>query len=189
MKKYAPFLTLLLLACGNTPTRYLTDAEARMLLTATTATEWGLPDLDARAQTISTEPQMDGSLLIKCEYDSDKGGKLPLYFVSGVQIFPTDIGLEKDFRSIVEAYATGISRVKDRSLRERADLLPVGDQHYSALMLNGDKPIGNVFVVRRGRVIHTLVISKIYFNERDEVLRLFQPMFDASDRFLQTPPR
>jgi hypothetical protein len=189
VKKLAPFVLLLGLACGNGSGRPMTQDELRMILTAATATEWGLPGLDARAQTITATGEFDGSLLIKCEYDSAKGGKQDLYFVSGAQIYPNDIGLEREFRKTLDAYNEGVARVPGRTIREQADLLPVGQQHFAAFILNEGKPIGNIFMIHRGRVIHTLVVSRVYFAHSDEVLRLFQPMFDASDRFLQTPSR
>ena len=179
-------LVLAALACHSEPPRPLTEAELRTVLTAAALDEWGLHGVDARAQTITTGSNFDGSMTIKCEYDSDKipNAKQPLFYISSIQIFPSAIGTDDEFAKVVEAYKTGVNRVSGRSLHEDPKLLMAGDQHYSAIMRNGQNIIGNVFVVRRGRVLHTLVISRVYFDDPPGIQHLFQPMFAASDKFL-----
>lgn len=185
MKHFAIVLLAITLACGGKPERRLTEAELRMLVTAASLTEWGIPDLDARAQKIETIPGMDGSLRVKCEYDSDliPNAKQPLFFVSDAHYFTTSIEAEKGFRDAIAAYKEGVSRVRGRHVHEAPALLKMGDESYAAYLQNGKVITGNIFVVRRGRVLHSFIVSKLYFDEADGIRRLFAPMLEASAKF------
>ena len=188
MKKLAAVLLVLALGCGARPERRLTEAELRMIATARSMTEWGLPGLDARAETIETVSNMDGSLRVTCTYDSDRvpEPRQALYHVSAAQFFPTEIAAKDAFRRDVAAYRKGVARVEGRSVRDAAALLKMGDEQYAAFMLHGDKPIGNIFVIRRGRVLHSLIVSRVYFDEPDGIRRLFAPMLAAAKTFENT---
>lgn len=156
-----------------------------MIATADSLTEWGLPGLDARAQVIEAIPSTDGSLRVKCEYDSDRieGAGQPLYFVSDAHFFPTETDSKNAFRNALPAFRAGVARVTGRSVADAPELLKMGDESYAAYMRNGNKVIGNIFVVRRGRVLHSLVISKVYFGEKEDIRRLFEPMLEAAAKF------
>jgi hypothetical protein len=185
VKKLAIVLLSITLACAQKPERRLTEAELRMIVTAQSLGDWGIPDLDARAQKIETIPGIDGSLRVKCEYDSDliPNAKQPLFYVSDAHFYTTAIGAEKGFREAIAAYKEGVSRVRGRHVHEAPTLLKMGDERYSAYIQNGKVITGNIFVIRRGRVLHSLVISKLYFDEVDGIRRLFAPMLEAAAKF------
>lgn len=187
MRKCALVVALVLWACGDEKPRPLTQTELRLIVTAASLTEWGMENLDARAQKIDTRHDLDGSMTISCEYDSEKvpNAKQPLFFISNTQIFSSEIGTDTEFTKLIDAYKTGIGRVPGRYFKEKQELLTSGDQHYAAFMQNGGNIIGNVFVVRRGRVIHSLLVSRVYFDDPKDVERLFAPMFRASDEYLR----
>ena len=63
------------------------------------------------------------------------------------------------------------------------DLLKMGDESYAAYMQFGKKKLGNIFLVRRGRVLHSLLISRVYFDDPEDVRRLFAPMVEAGRKF------
>ena len=42
--------------------------------------------------------------------------------------------------------------------------------------------VGNVFVVRQGRVLHTLVLAGIYFDDPDDIRELFEPLLEESKK-------
>lgn len=185
MKKIALVLLSIALACNAKPERRLTAAELRMIVTAQSLGEWGIADLDARAQTIETTSQMDGSLRVTCKYDSDlvPGAKQSLFFVSGAHFYPTEIGARRAFEQAIPAYKQGVARVPDSRLQESPELLKMGDESYASYLKTGQAITGNIFVVRRGRVLHSLVVSKHHFSDADGIRRLFAPMLEAAAKF------
>ncbi len=184
MKKLALIAALLTLCCKQTPERRLTEAELRMVATAKSLTEWGIEGLDARAQTIDTIPEMDGSMRVQCKYDSDRvPGSHKLYHVSEAQFFTTDIEAKDAFKTYIAAYRKGVERNRGRYVHPAPELLHLGDESYAAYMQNGKTIIGNIFLVRRGRVLHTLLVSRVYFDNADDVHRLFAPMIEAGRKF------
>ena len=112
MKKLAGVLLLLTLSCSERPQRTLTEAELRMVATAASLTEWGFEGLDARAQKIETTSAMDGSMTVKCEYDSElvPESKQKLFHISEAQFFTTEIGAEKAFKETSPRTARASSR-------------------------------------------------------------------------------
>jgi hypothetical protein len=185
VKKLAVGLVLIALACSGKPERRMTDAELRMIATAQSLTEWGLAGLDARAQTIDTIPEMDGSLRVQCKYDSRKipDAKQGLYHLSEAQFFTTVIEAENAFRTNIDLYRKGVEQNRGMYVHMAPELLKMGDESYAAYMQDGKKKVGNIFLVRRGRVLHTLIVSRVYFDEAAGVRRLFAPMIEAARKF------
>ncbi len=185
MRKLAPVVVLIALACSGKPERRMTEAELRMVATAQSLTEWGLSGLDARAQTIDTIPEMDGSLRVQCKYDSRKiaDAKQALYHVSEAQFFTTEIEAEKAFQTNIGLYRKGVETNRGMYVHPAPELLKMGDESYAAYMQDGKKKVGNIFLIRRGRVLHTLVVSRVYFDEAEGIQRLFAPMVEAAKKF------
>jgi hypothetical protein len=70
-----------------------------------------------------------------------------------------------------------------RSVQDAPALLKVGDERYSAYNRYANEITGNIFVFRRGRVVHSLIVTGIYFEDPDGVRRLFTPMLEAAKKF------
>ena len=185
MKKLALLFVVPLLACEAMKERPITVREVRLIVTAEALTEWGLPDLDPRAQKIGRNHEMDGSLRYDCEYDSDHipNAKRDLYFSSGAHYFPTDIQAQERFKETVASYKRGAESVRGRYVHVQPHLLKMGDESYAAYIQNGKNIVGNIFVIRRGRTLHELVVGGIYFDEQAGVHRLFAPIVAASEEF------
>ena len=184
MKKLAIVLALLMLSCDQKPERRMTDAELRMVATAQSFTEWGMQGLDARAQTIDTIPEMDGSMRVQCKYDSARvPGSKRLYSFSEAQFFATEIEVKKAFQENIAALRKGVESNRGVYVHPAPELLKMGDESYAAYLQDGKTIIGNMFVLRRGRVLHTLLLNRIYLNDAGDVQRLFAPMIEAARKF------
>jgi hypothetical protein len=53
---------------------------------------------------------------------------------------------------------------------------------------SGSKNAGNVFVVRQGRVVYSILITGLYFDEEEPVKELIAPLLEQGTK-LYTKPR
>lgn len=184
MKKLALVFILLTVSCNQKPERRMTDAELRMVATAQSLTEWGMQGLDARAQTIDTIPEMDGSMRVECKYDSDRvPGSKRLYSLSEAQFFATEIEAKDAFKHNIAVYRKSVESNRGVYVHPAPELLKMGDESYAAYIQDGKTIIGNIFVLRHGRVLHTLLVNRVYFGYAEDIQRLFAPMIEAGKKF------
>jgi len=63
-----------------------------------------------------------------------------------------------------------------------ADLLTIGDEHYAAILQNKEgAPVGNIFLVRDGRSVHTSMIVGVVFHSAEDVKRLLSPVLHETE--------
>jgi hypothetical protein len=82
------------------------------------------------------------------------------------------------------ALRAGVGWAGKVTLEPGDHLLTSGDQRYAVTLVRDGKPFGNLFVVRTGRVVHTLTIGGLYLEKPESVTRLFaEPFAEAQRRF------
>ena len=135
-------------------------------------------DLDPKCIKLVSKRNLDRTREISFEHDCEGSN---LYVSSGAEISPSVRDARESFVISVGAYRTGVA-IGDGELQPRDELLPLGDQRYAAIIRNSGKPVGNVFVVRQGRVLHSLLVTGIYFDEAEDVRELFTPLLAESRR-------
>lgn len=154
-----------------------TDAQKRLVLSAAAFEPYDL-DLDAKCVKWTATRTLSRTREIEFEHECEG---TTLYISSGAEINPSVREARESFLLSVGAYRTGVA-IGDGELQPRDELLPLGEQHYAAVIRNGGNPVGNVFVVRQGRVLHTLLVTGIYFDEAEDVRELFTPLLEESRR-------
>jgi hypothetical protein len=155
--------------------------EKRLLVTADSLIAWGITDIDPKPQTFrTTYNTVNHAFRVIGLYDKSTARRLHL--TSSAEIFSTATEAEKTFPAWKRGTKTGVARVAGVTLQDADALLTMGDQHYAGLMkVNGEKR-GNVFLFRQGRVLHSLIVSGIYFERHREVRKLFEPVYNESVR-------
>ena len=92
-------------------------------------------------------------------------------------------GGDEGLQTNIGLYRKGVETNRGMYVHPAPELLKMGDESYAAYMQDGKKKVGNIFLIRRGRVLHTLVVSRVYFDEAEGIQRLFAPMVEAAKKF------
>lgn len=157
-----------------------TEDERKLIVTSNTLADY--VKLDASCETLKAKRNIDGTREIEAEYEPEQcRAAEQVSFVSGAEISHSKRDARESFAMTIGAYKTG-ARIGGGTLREVPALLTLGDQHYAAEMHKGGDVVGNLFVVRQGRVVHGLFIAGFAFRERGEVHRLLEPLLQESAR-------
>jgi len=163
-----------------------TAAEKQLVVTDAQLTELGVGGLTpAKCATIQSSRGIDGALTVEYQYDShkDPAAKQGLYLSSEAEIAHSELFAMRAFRTRVGGYNAGIFLASRKiKVYEWPELITFGDQHYAAVLRNGNASVGNIFVVRQGRVVHSLILSGMYFDNADNVRDLFAPLLKESAR-------
>jgi hypothetical protein len=128
---------------------------------------------------------LDGSRDLTYEYESEEGAKSPLYVNN-------EIGVERTAQDAQYAYG-GLGIGTNLSFRlggegnmrqvERNDLWRWGDNSKCALLMKGDKKVGNLFMACKGRRYFSLMIVGVYFEDGQAIQELLGPMLQRLDGY------
>ena len=160
-----------------------TTEEKRLLVTSASLERWW-PGIDPKPQTFRTESNR-GSFRIISEYDTrgiPRKDDDALFFLSDVEIFSTKVEAARWFKLEVAKTREGMLRVKHITVEDKDPLLTMGDDHYAGVIKYKGRTRGNLFVFRQGRVVHSLMITGLYFKKHKNVRKLFEPIYNESLR-------
>jgi hypothetical protein len=134
------------------------------------------------AATYTAKRNLDLSLEIEYEYDSDKDPDSTdfLFFKSEAEISRSERDAWESFWLAIQATRLGVSLVKERSLEPSEASLELGDQAYWAIVHQAGAPVGNFVAVRQGRIVHTLLVLGLYFDEPGQAETLLAPAIEKS---------
>ena len=154
----------------------LTAEERRLVVNPETLAEFGIK-INAKCDSLHRTGGF-GTKQIQYERNCDTPG---VYVQSLAQVNPSSLEARQSFVLLVATMKGGM-RLTGRKLNvePHPELLTVGDQRYSAIIKYGDDPRGNMFVIRQGRVVHSLIITGFYFNDADAVRKLLGPVIEES---------
>lgn len=79
------------------------------------------------------------------------------------------------FSGNVAAYRMGIGLVSGREMVAE-DLFSLGDENFSSIVTQDGQPLGNIVVARRGSMVHSMLIYGLYFDEREPLESVMQPV-------------
>jgi hypothetical protein len=160
--------------------------ERRLIVTTESLEPFGVSNTGHRGETLKSVRQIDGTLDIEYLYSSksDAQAKAPLYLFSKVQVLPMSLTAMQLFKMEQLAIRAGVGFGAKAHLRPRPDLLTAGDQRYAATIEREGKPSGNIFIIRHGRVVHTVTIGGFFFEKPEQVEQLFtQPLAESKRQF------
>lgn len=121
----------------------------------------------------------DGSAELTYEYESET----PSMYVA------TTISLEKTVADAMASYAAqsvaglvGLAVTqKKMKLEDRDDLLTWGDQSTAKLITYEGKPVGNLFIARKGTRIFLTTVTGVYFDDAEALREIVEPKLKAMD--------
>lgn len=163
-----------------------TADDRRLVVTIEALQPFGAPPPHAEAENLSTLRQFDGTRTISYEYDSRKGPKVRPNLVASTttMVHSTSLSAMQAFKVQEVATKTGVAFTKTAKLVDAPGLLLVGDSRYAGVIRYDGKPGGNLFLMRQGKVIFTVVIVGIVFDDPKDVQRLMGPLAEeAKKRF------
>ncbi|HJQ40880.1 MAG TPA: hypothetical protein VKB93_27395 [Thermoanaerobaculia bacterium] len=160
--------------------------EKRLLVTAESLTAWGFGGIDPSLQKFRTAYNTGfESLRVISEYEqrpSAANGHTRINLQSSAEIYPTEEQARRSFAIEISGTMKGIARVAGVTLADASPLLTMGDENYSAYMMVRGEKRGNILIFRRGRVLHSMTISGVYFVRHREVRKLLEPIYNESVR-------
>lgn len=114
---------------------------------------------------------LDGSW--ELEYRFEGGG---ISLDSEAEIYRTTREAKQGFRDRISAYAIGVKiGGGDTRLVPKEKLLDVGESNHVAMMQRGYVKLGNVVVLQKHNMVLSLLLTGLYFDDRDDLNTLFQP--------------
>ncbi|HVE72470.1 MAG TPA: hypothetical protein VNI54_13990 [Thermoanaerobaculia bacterium] len=153
------------------------DTQKRLVMNLESLDDYEV-ELDAKCAKLTAKRNIDFTTEIEFEHDCESSS---IYVSSTAEIAPTVRSARESFVLGIGAYKTGVA-IGSGELEPRGELLTVGDQRYGAIVRQNGAPVGNVFVVRQGRVVHALLITGIYFDDARDGDDLFKPLLEESRR-------
>lgn len=156
--------------------RQPTEAEKKLLIAPSALASFGAGKLDGGAVRYSAKRNFDRSIELQCEHDKEG-----FYFISGAEIHRSKRDARESFRLQILAYKGGVS-IGSGQLQNANTLIGSGDERYAGYIRKNGNIVGNVFAIRQGRVVHTLLLTGIYFSEREDVEALFAPLLEEARR-------
>lgn len=159
--------------------RPLTEKERKLLIDPAALAALGAKNLDAGAVTCQTTRNIDRTRELECTHD--KNG---LYFSTAAEVDRSKRGARETFRILVVGYKAGVV-LGDAQLVAAPTLLGSrsGDERFAGYIRKNGEIVGNVFAIRQGRVVHTLLLTGIYLSEREDAEALFAPLLEESRRY------
>jgi len=161
----------------------LTASDKKMVVTAASLVPFGFGTDHAVGEHFTSVPQM-GNRFLQYEYSSarDPQAKSYLFVTSLLQTSSMELGAKQTFRMQKMTYPATISLTGGGKVTEAPELLTIGDDRYAAVLENREgKPVGNIFLVRDGRAVHTCMIVGVVFHGPEDVKRLLEPVLHETE--------
>lgn len=157
-----------------------TAEEKRLVLDSATLQNHLDAKVDPACDRFHTMRNIDSSVHIEvthqCEGDS-------IYFHGRAEIHRGVLEAKQSFAVSVTSMRAGLAIAgRGVELERRDGLLTAGEQRYSAIAMRNGEPVGNLFVVRHGRVVQTVILMGVYFDDPAAVRSLLGPMIDAAQK-------
>ena len=144
-------------------------------------TEWMADEYipEKRGETLTKTRYIDGSYDIEYEYDIPEDLTAP-YLSCTVTVELTSSDAQTSYVAMWSGSQLGMSLLSDVEIDvvERNDLFRWGDRSRFAILFTEGEPFGNVFIARSGKYIFYMVISGIYFDNREGISGMLSERLD-----------
>lgn len=162
--------------------RPITEVDRAAVVTAARLGEWLHDDdvHDPSGEVWSKKRFLDGSLELTYEHDGD-GVPGAAWVVSELWVDRklSDALLNYEMQALVLKNLLSGEHVRTE---ERSDLIAWGDSSTSLLLHGAEGPIGNAFVVRKGRRVMASTFFGVYFDDPDAFAEFLAPVFAAAEK-------
>jgi hypothetical protein len=160
-----------------------TAEEKRLVLTAKALEPFGFENYNPDAESLTVLRQF-GTRTIHYAYDSRKVPKTPghLVITSITEVHPQSLNAVQSYQMQKVGVKAGLALSGGVKMVDAPALLAKTAEIGYAAFLKNDGYVGNVFIIRQGRVIHTITMIGFYFDDPDEVKQLLGPLLAESKK-------
>lgn len=164
--------------------------DRKLIVTAETLREFGAGEIVYDNEKYHSQKTFDGTRTVEYSYTDHSGSKdgTQLYLSSTAQVFPQSLSTMQMFRVQQLALKGGLSFAGDTTAEPAPALLTIGDDRYAAVLKRKStgEPTGNLFIVRQGRSMLTVVVIGMKFDDAASVEKLLGPaLAEARRRFVK----
>lgn len=161
----------------------VTENDRKLVVTAARMHEFGGPEPDPELETLTVQRFL-GTANVEYEYEVPASAEPEqrIYIQSTVMVSMTAAEAMQQHTLGVLALRTGMAASGDVKVEPAPQLLTFGDQRYASYLSKGGERIGNLIVVRTGRIVHMLIVSGLYFDDPAEIAALMKPSVDEAKR-------
>lgn len=159
--------------------REVDDSEKELLVTVQDLEVFGIVDPGhAKCESFMAKKNFDRSLEIEYEYDFEKDPACvpSLWIKSEAEIAPSEEQASTSFGDRINAYKLGASLTwQGVEIEEDPTLLSMGDESFGAFLVKDDTKLGNVFIIRKGNTVLSLLLAGVYTGEPAAIEELLAP--------------
>ena len=155
----------------------LTEADKRLLLTAADLARLGGPVVDSSAENWRSLRQGNGSRFILYVYDPK--GEPRVFMYSRLVLLPHPAGARRMYEMDKVMLKLGSG---DESYVPAPGLFPGGGDRSAWFIEKGGQKIGNFFLIREGRFLHSAKLTGLTLHEPADVQNLLGRMLTESSR-------
>jgi hypothetical protein len=164
--------------------------DRKLVVTAERLQEFGAGEIVFENEKYHSQKTFDGTRTVEYSYNDHSGSKegTQLYLSSTAQVFPQSLSTMQMFRVQQLAIKGGLSFAGDTTTVPAPALLTAGDDRYAAVLKRKTtgEPVGNLFIVRQGRSMLTVIVIGIKFDDAASVEKLLGPaLAEARRRFVK----
>ncbi|MFP5246443.1 MAG: hypothetical protein ACLGH0_07080 [Thermoanaerobaculia bacterium] len=164
----------------------LSEADKRLVVRVASLAQFGIVPTSTAGETFTAIPQFGTTPYIQYEYSSRKDPVATkyLYMNCMAQAHPIAASAVQTFQMQKATYRTTFKFMPGAKIVDMPELVgDLGDARYAATILSKDgQPGGNLFVLRQGRVVHTVMLTGVAFQRPEDVKRLLDPILVESRR-------
>ncbi|HEX2832090.1 MAG TPA: hypothetical protein VHW00_03695 [Thermoanaerobaculia bacterium] len=122
--------------------------------------------------------------VVSCTYDWSKSSHAQeteaiLFFDSTLRRYYSTQDAERGYATTRQAWFEGL---KSFHWQQADELLDLGDHHYAAYLMDGETPRGNAFLVRKGSIVMSVLVTGHVLNDRNAVHALLEPLVAEAGR-------
>jgi hypothetical protein len=164
-----------------------TANDRRLAVTIEALQPFGGPTPNPAAETFVVLRQFDGSRNINYEYHSGRDPKAEtrVNLTSMTMVTTSSLGAKQAFTVQEMTTKAGLKLAQGKhgaTLLDNPGLLTVGDAHYAGVFQHNGKTSGNLFMVRQGRIVFTVVLFGLVLEETEEADKLFLPLVEEAKK-------
>lgn len=180
--KYAVVLVALLVAACEARVDTPTADDLRLLLRPESLKS--SKPIDAKAVVCAAATPHVAYRVVSCTYDWSKSSHANdpdgiIFFDSTVRRYYSNQDAEEGYATARKAWFEGL---KSFHWQQADELLALGDHHYAAYLMDGDTPRGNAFLVRKGSIVMSVLVTGHVVNDRNAVHALLEPLVAEAGR-------
>ncbi|HEX2832091.1 MAG TPA: hypothetical protein VHW00_03700 [Thermoanaerobaculia bacterium] len=159
--------------------------DRKLVVTAEDLQRFGAGVIVAEHETFSSTKSIDGTRMVEYEYTFPATeGKSRIYIQSTAQIFAQSLSTMQMFKMQQLALKGGLAVAGETTQEPAPALVNVGDGRF-AMRLKSKKtgePVGNVFMIRQGRAMLTVIVVGLTFDDAETVEKLIGPALAEQKR-------